>query len=72
MVAHGDGDPLCCSSQQVVQTYPVNNSELLLDSSEVILSGDIDPAILDAVWHWQGSLYNNDTSCEPENPIKIQ
>ena len=68
MVTHGPDDPLCCPTRHVIQTYFYDGDELLLESSETVTDGEIDPLLLDAVWQWGGSQYNNDTSSEPENP----
>jgi len=68
MVTHGPDDPLCCPTQHVIQTYMYNGSELLLESSKSVSESEFDPLLLDVVWLWEGSQYNNDTSAVPDNP----
>ena len=54
MITHGPDDPLCCPTQQVVQTYALRGDELVQISSQVISSGPAtSPDIIGIVWKWE-------------------
>ena len=36
MITHGPGDPMCCPTQQVVQTYELQDDQLILVDEQVI------------------------------------
>jgi len=55
MITHGPGDPMCCPTQQVVQTYALRGDELVQTSTQVISTGSATaPDIVGTVWNWQG------------------
>jgi heat shock protein HslJ len=55
MITHGPDDPMCCPTQQVVQTYALQGDQLDLISSEVISSESADdPVITGVEWQWTG------------------
>jgi heat shock protein HslJ len=55
MITHGPDDPMCCPTQQVVQTYTLQGDELVLVSSEIVSSEPAsDPAITGIEWQWTG------------------
>jgi heat shock protein HslJ len=57
MITHGPDDPMCCPTQQVVQTYALQGNELVLVSSEVISSEPAaDPVITGVEWQWSGLI----------------
>jgi heat shock protein HslJ len=54
MITHGPDDPMCCPTQQVVQTYALREGELEQTSSQVISPGPAaTPDIVGIVWEWQ-------------------
>ena len=54
MITHGPDDPMCCPTQQVVQTYALRGGELVQTSSEVISPGPAASTdIVGIVWNWQ-------------------
>ncbi|MFQ5812502.1 MAG: META domain-containing protein [Anaerolineae bacterium] len=54
MLAHGPDDPMCCPTQQVVQTYALQEDELVQTSSEVVSPGSAAaPDIVGIVWKWE-------------------
>ena len=66
MVTQGPDDPMCCPSTRVVNTYALQDGQLVEVSSEVMgrqeAAGD---SLVGPVWQWQGSKYNNDTEAVP-------
>ena len=58
MVVQGQDDPFCCPTQHVIQTYELQNEELVQISSEEL--GTVDPSaenspeITGIVWKWLG------------------
>jgi heat shock protein HslJ len=55
MITHGPDDPMCCPTQQVVQTYTLQGDELILVSSEIVSAEPAgDPAITGIEWQWSG------------------
>jgi heat shock protein HslJ len=57
MITHGPDDPMCCPTQQVVQTYVLQGDTLVLVSSEVISYEPAgDPAITGVEWQWTGLI----------------
>jgi heat shock protein HslJ len=54
MITQGPDDPMCCPTQQVVETYALRRDELVQTSSQVISSGPAaSPDIVGIVWEWQ-------------------
>jgi heat shock protein HslJ len=57
MITHGPDDPMCCPTQQVIQTYALRGDELVQVSSEIVSSESADdPAITGVEWHWSGLI----------------
>lgn len=52
MVTHGPDDPMCCPSQQVVQTYALQGDQLEQTSSEVIGTAAGETGLTGIVWQW--------------------
>ena len=53
MVNQGPDDPMCCPTQQVVQTYALQGEELVQTSSETAGSGFAgEQSLVGPVWHW--------------------
>jgi len=69
MVVHGPDDPMCCPTERKMVVYVLEGDNLIQESSTLI-SGEIDEALLNITWEWQGSLYNDDTSSKPEDPTR--
>jgi uncharacterized lipoprotein YbaY/heat shock protein HslJ len=58
MVNQGPNDPMCCPTQQVVQTYALHDGELVRISTEVVgtaqTSGESSGSeIIDVLWNWE-------------------
>jgi heat shock protein HslJ len=57
LVTHGPDDPICCPTQQVVQTYELQADELVQTSSEVVGSadggGEEGADLTGIVWKWE-------------------
>ena len=69
MVTQGPDDPMCCPSTRVVNTYALQEGQLVETSSEVV--GRVEASedtLAGPVWQWQGSQYNNDTEAVPPDP----
>jgi len=55
MITHGPSDPMCCPTQQVVQTYALRGDELVQTSTQNISTDPATaPDIVGTVWNWQG------------------
>ncbi len=62
IIAHGPDDPMCCPTQQVINTYALQGDQLVLTSSEVV--SDAGPAldITNIVWQWEETVTPVDTT----------
>ena len=69
MITHGPDDPMCCPTQQVVQTYELRDGELVQTSEEVI-SAASDSEIVGVVWKWVKFLGGDDTTIIVDDPEK--
>ncbi len=49
MITHGPDDPMCCPTQQTVQTYTLEGDQLV-ETSEAGAGGE--PALTGVVWQW--------------------
>jgi heat shock protein HslJ len=57
MITHGPDDPMCCPTQQVVQTYALQGDGLVQVSSEIVSSEPAgDPVITSIEWRWSGLI----------------
>ena len=69
MVQAGPDDPLCCPSQQVINTYALQGDQLTETASNVVESeAAAAPQLVGTVWRWDQTLMNNDDRFVPENP----
>ena len=66
MTNHGPADAMCCPTRHVVQRYALRENRLVKASEEV--RGNVDPVLVDTVWRWQQTIYNNDRKVVPLNP----
>lgn len=69
MITHGPDDPMCCPTQQVVQTYELRDNELVQTSEEVI-SAAAESEIVGVVWKWVKFLGSDDTTIVVDDPDK--
>ncbi len=69
MITHGPDDPMCCPTQQIVQTYELRDGELVQTSEEVI-SAASGPEIVGVVWKWVKFLGGDDTTLIADAPDK--
>jgi heat shock protein HslJ len=57
MITHGPDDPMCCPTQQVVQTYALQGNELVQVSSEIVtFEPGGDPVVTGIEWQWSGLI----------------
>lgn len=70
MIIHGPDDPMCCPSMPVKVVVVREGDKLVQESSTPVTVNEIDKALLDITWEWQGSLYSNDTSAIPNDTSK--
>jgi heat shock protein HslJ len=73
MVNQGPDDPMCCPTQQVVQTYALEGNELVQTSSRVIGStgaeeGGVAGGLVGVVWKWEKFLESNDDTLDVDDP----
>ena len=73
MVNQGPDDPMCCPTQQVVQTYALEGNELVQTSSRVLGStGDQEQGVVGGlvgvVWKWEAFLESNDDTLTVDDP----
>lgn len=73
MVQAGPDDPLCCPSQQVINSYELQGDQLLAVSSQEVAKQPAEdatssPQLAGPVWLWQQTLMNNDDQFVPANP----
>jgi heat shock protein HslJ len=73
MVNQGPEDPMCCPTQQVVQTYALEGNELLQTSNRVLGStGDQERGVVGGlvgvVWKWEAFLESNDDTLAVDDP----
>jgi len=69
MIAPGPEDPMCCPTQQVVQTYALQNGELIQTSSQVVGStGAAGDGLTGVVWKWDQFLESNDNTIVVDDP----
>jgi len=66
MTNHGPADAMCCPTRHVVQRYALRENRLVKVGEEV--HGNVDPVLVDTVWRWQQTIYNNDRKAVPLNP----
>ena len=66
MTNHGPADAMCCPTRHVVQRYALQENRLVKASEAV--RGNVDPVLVDTVWRWQQTLYNNGRKVVPLNP----
>ena len=69
MITHGPDDPMCCPTQQGVQTYELRDDELIRTSDEVI-SAAAESEIVGMVWKWVKFLGSDDTIIVVDDPNK--
>jgi heat shock protein HslJ len=69
MITHGPDDPMCCPTQQVVQTYELRDGELV-QTSEEVLSAAMESEIVGVVWRWVKFLGGDDTTIIVDDPDK--
>jgi heat shock protein HslJ len=69
VITHGPDDPMCCPTQQVVQTYELRDNELVQTSEEVI-SAAAESEIVGVVWKWVKFLGSDDTTIVVDDPDK--
>jgi heat shock protein HslJ len=73
LVVQGEEDPFCCPTQQVIQTYELDNGQLAQVGSEVIGTVESEPEaaapITNIVWNWQELItpVEQITVDDPEN-----
>jgi heat shock protein HslJ len=70
MVTHGPDDPMCCPSQQVVQTYTLEGGQLVQTASEVTGSAAGGAGLAGVVWKWEQFLGSDDTKVVVDDPTK--
>jgi heat shock protein HslJ len=68
MVQAGPDDPLCCPSQEVINTYELQGDQLVEISSQIMEEPSSSPQLAGPVWLWQQTLMNNDDQFTPDNP----
>jgi len=68
MTNHGPADAMCCPTRHVVQRYALKENRLVKASEEV--RGSVGPVLVETVWRWQQTIYNNDTKAVPLDPEK--
>ena len=66
MTTQGTGDAMCCPTHQVAQRFVLRGDRLIKTNEEAW--GKADQVLIDTVWRWQQTLYNNDTKAIPPNP----
>jgi heat shock protein HslJ len=71
MITHGPDDPMCCPTQNVVQTYALEGEELVQTSSQVVGSEDsAGDDLVGVVWKWEKFLESNDNTILVDDPDK--
>jgi len=71
MITHGPDDPMCCPTQQVVQTYALRDGELIQTSSQAAGSaGAVAESLTGVVWKWEKFLESNDNTIVVDDPNK--
>jgi heat shock protein HslJ len=71
MVTHGPDDPMCCPTQQVVQSYALEGDQLIQTSSQVLGSqGGGSGDLGGVVWTWERFLESNDNTIIVDDPNK--
>jgi heat shock protein HslJ len=73
MVNQGPEDPMCCPTQQVVQTYALEGDQLVQTSSRVVASTGAEGAgvvggLVGVVWKWEQYLESNDSALTVDDP----
>ena len=69
MITHGPEDPMCCPTQQVVQTYALQGGELVQTSSqEVGSTAAASDSLTGVVWKWEKLLESNDNTVIVDDP----
>ena len=69
MVQAGPDDPLCCPTQQVINTYALQGEQLLETSSNVVEDeAGAAPDLVGPIWRWDQTLMNNGDLFTPETP----
>jgi heat shock protein HslJ len=69
MIAHGPDDPMCCPTQEVIQTYALQGGELIQTSNQVVGSTESDNETLNGVvWKWEQFLESNDNTVVVDDP----
>lgn len=66
MTTQGPGDPMCCPTRQAVHQFVLRDNRLVKTGEEV--RGKADQSLIDTLWRWQQTLYNNDTRSIPPTP----
>jgi len=66
MTTQGPGDPICCPTRQAVHQFVLRDNRLVKMGEEV--RGKADQSLIDTLWRWQQTLYNNDTRSIPPTP----
>jgi heat shock protein HslJ len=69
MTMHGPEDPMCCPTQQVVQTYELRDNGLVQTSEEVV-SAASKVEVVGVVWRWVKFLGGDDTTIVVDEPDK--
>jgi heat shock protein HslJ len=71
MITHGPDDPMCCPTQQVVQTYALQGEELVQTSSQVTGSTEAaTDSLTGVIWKWERFLESNDNTIVVDDPRK--
>ena len=62
MTTHGPSDPMCCPTENVVQTYKLQGDQLVLTGNQGASAGQATAVqLVGPVWQWLESAYGDDT-----------
>jgi len=65
MISHGPDDPMCCPTQQVIETYELQGEELVETSSQADGGGS---DLVGVVWNWEKLEESNDNIIVVDDP----